>query len=221
MRTVIFAIGFMCCLTHPLFAQKDGTGNKQSKGATKEQVLTDLEIGSEIPLANMELTPVLAVGSQQHIKLQDQKTKNGLIVMFSCNTCPFVKKAVVHTAEIMAYAREKNIGMVIVNSNEATRHDGESEQDMIDYATKNNYTVPYVIDMGSRLADFFGATHTPEVFLFNGEGKLIYKGAMEDNPSDPDKSSHFYLKEASVLMLENGHYEPQVTKSLGCSIKRK
>lgn len=215
MRKVVIAVSILCCLAAPSWAQKG------VKTAEKEPILNTLEIGAEIPLANMELTPVLANSAQKQVTLQGQKTANGLIVMFSCNTCPFVKKAQMHTNEIMAFAKEHNIGMVIVNSNEGTRKDGESEKDMIDYALKNGYTVPYIIDMASRLADFFGATHTPEVFLFNGQGKLVYKGAMEDNPSDPAQSVHFYLKEATEVMLAKGHYNPDATKSLGCSIKRK
>ncbi len=203
-------------LANTSIAQK-GTSDTKAQA-----VINELAIGSPIPNADNVLHGAIATTKpNKPLTLNNIKTEKGLIVMFSCNTCPFVKKAEVHTKEIMAYSELQNVGMVLVNSNEATRKDGESEEDMIDFATHNNYTVPYIVDRGSILANAFGATHTPEVFLFDGEGKLVYKGAMEDNPSNPVESVHFYLKEATDAMLAKGIYQPQVTKSLGCTIKRK
>jgi hypothetical protein len=77
------------------------------------------------------------------------------------------------------------------------------------------------MDEGSALADAFGATRTPEVFLFNGMGQLVYKGAMEDNPANPSESTKFYLITAMQNMLAGKAITPEKTKSVGCSIKRK
>ncbi|MCB0699866.1 MAG: redoxin family protein, partial [Chitinophagaceae bacterium] len=147
-------------------------------------------------------------------------TDNGLLVMFSCNTCPYVIKSQARTKEMMAYAQEKGIGMIVINSNEAKRDGDDSPKAMAKYAKAEGYNVPYAIDEKSQLADAFGASRTPEVFLFDGNGKLMYKGAMEDNPANPGDSENMYLKDAIDKMMMGAGPDPNTTKSIGCSIKR-
>lgn len=177
--------------------------------------MTDLSIGSSIPKAE-----AMKSVSGDMVSLDKMKTKNGLLVMFSCNTCPYVVKSQARTLKMMGYARENGIGMVIVNSNEAQRGDADSYEAMVKYAKAQGYTVPYVVDNQSKLANTFGASRTPEVFLFDKNGKLVYKGAMEDNPSDPGNSKEIYIKSAIDNMLADQPVNPNSTKSIGCSIKR-
>ena len=175
-----------------------------------------LDIGAEVPLGTLEMQAV----NGERTSLHKAQTKNGLLVMFSCNTCPYVIKSQDRTREMMDYATQRGIGMVIVNSNEAYRKEADAPTAMKAYAHKQGYRVPYLIDDKSRLADAFGATRTPEVFLFDSGGRLIYKGAMEDNPSNPSESSQFFLKQAIDAMLAGAPADPNSTKSIGCSIKR-
>ena len=121
---------------------------------------------------------------------------------------------------MIRYAVASGIGMIIINSNEAQRDNDDSRKAMKEYANTQGYKVPYVIDKNSVLADAFGATRTPEVFLFDGNGKLVYKGAMEDNPSNPSESKEIFLKAAIDNMVAGKPINPASTKSIGCSIKR-
>jgi thioredoxin-related protein len=178
--------------------------------------IKSIEIGSEIPMANQAMKSA----DGKTITLEKAKTNEGLLVMFSCNTCPYVIKSEARTKEMMAYAMEKKIGMVIINSNEAKRSDEDSDKEMAKYAKKMGYKVPYVIDEKSAVADAFGATRTPEVFLFDGNGKLMYKGAMEDNPSSPAESKNMFLKDAIDKITMGQVPDPNSTKSIGCTIKR-
>lgn len=178
--------------------------------------IKSIEIGSEIPMANQAMKSA----DGKTITLEKAKTNEGLLVMFSCNTCPYVIKSEARTKEMMAYAIEKKIGMVIINSNEAKRSDEDSDKEMAKYAKKMGYKVPYVIDEKSAVADAFGATRTPEVFLFDGNGKLMYKGAMEDNPSSPAESKNMFLKDAIDKITMGQVPDPNSTKSIGCTIKR-
>ncbi len=178
--------------------------------------IKSIEIGSEIPMANQAMKSA----DGKTITLEKAKTNEGLLVMFSCNTCPYVIKSEARTKEMMAYAMEKKIGMVIINSNEAKRSDEDSDKEMAKYAKKIGYKVPYVIDEKSAVADAFGATRTPEVFLFDGNGKLMYKGAMEDNPSSPAESKNMFLKDAIDKITMGQVPDPNSTKSIGCTIKR-
>ncbi|MDR3681772.1 MAG: thioredoxin family protein [Flavipsychrobacter sp.] len=176
-----------------------------------------LQIGETLPLQQVNMP---SATNGKTITLGTSATAKGLLVMFSCNTCPYVIKSQPRTKEIMKYAAEKGVGMVIINSNEAQSEDVDSYKEMEKYAKKQGYTVPYVMDVHAQVADVFGATHTPEVYLFDANKKLVYKGAMEDNPSEPASSTKMYLKDAINSMLAQKSIDPDKTKSIGCSIKR-
>lgn len=175
-----------------------------------------LEIGSAIPQADK---PMKATNGKM-ITLQQAKGEKGLIVMFSCNTCPFVIKSQARTHEMMELAKAKGFGFIIINSNEAQRDDEDSYDAMKKYAEQQKYNVPYVVDEKSAMADLFGATRTPEVFLFNAEGTLAYRGAMEDNPINPKASKEMFLRMAIDAVANGKSAAPNTTKSIGCGIKR-
>lgn len=146
---------------------------------------------------------------------------NGLLVMFSCNTCPFVIKNQPTTTETLNYAASKKVGVVVINSNEARRDGDDALPAMKEYAAKQGYKAPYLVDENSKLADAFGANHTPEIFLFDKTGKLVYKGAMNDNPGNPGEAKEVYINNAIDAMIGGKPVTPAETKSIGCSIKRK
>ncbi len=201
MKNIIALAAFLLLATTFSFAQK---------------TYTSLEIGKEIPMAGMKMT----TADGKTISLEDSKMENGLLVMFSCNTCPYVVKSEQRTQEIMRFAKTHEIGMVILNSNEDYRDEQDSPSAMRNYAKKQGYNVPYLMDEKSTVADAFGATRTPEVFLFNSKGILVYKGAMEDNPTNPAESKSLFLKAAMENMIAGKEINPTATKSIGCSIKR-
>lgn len=181
-----------------------------------QQNIKSIEIGSAIPMQGVEMKAV----NGSTTSLDKAMTGNGLLVMFSCNTCPYVIKSQARTKEMMAYAVKNGIGMIIINSNEARREDDDSYKSMAAYAKEQGYNVPYVIDEKSQVADAFGATRTPETFLFDANGKLVYKGAMEDNPTNPSESKELFLKAAIDNMMNGKPITPNATKSIGCTIKR-
>ncbi len=184
--------------------------------AQKEGAPAAIAIGTALPAATEKLHGV----DNKDYTLQSQLTgKKGLIVMFSCNTCPYVIKSQQRTKEAIAMAQQNGLGIVIVNSNTAQRDDADSYDNMVKYAKGQGYNVPYVVDEG-KLVAAFGATRTPEVFLFDGKGNLVYKGAMEDNPSSPADSKQFFLKNAVGNLVSGNAIDPNSTKSIGCSIKR-
>lgn len=173
--------------------------------------------GDDLPAVNTTLQN--ANGSSTTLK--GAAKENGLLVMFSCNTCPFVVKNQSTTKKVMDYAAAHKVGMVVINSNEAKRGDDDSYEAMKKYAKAQGYTVPYVVDENSKLADMFGASHTPEIFIFNKNNKLVYKGAMTDNGSDPATAKVMYAENAMNAMIAGKEADPKTTKSIGCSIKRK
>ena len=92
---------------------------------------------------------------------------------------------------------------------------------MKQYAANQQYNWYYAIDKNSELADAFGAKRTPECFLFDKNGKLVYHGAIDDSPQDASSTKREHLKEAILEMKGGKTVSVAVTRSVGCSIKRK
>jgi len=177
--------------------------------------IAELPIGADIPSADVKMKDI----SGKEVSLKDAKKKNGLLVMFSCNTCPYVIKNQQRTKEISAYAQKNDIGVILVNSNEAQRGSDDSFEAMKQYAKAQGYNWYYVVDEKSALADAFGANRTPENFLFNKEGKLVYHGAIDDNPEESSVTRK-HLKEAIDEMIGGKDVSVKTSRSVGCTIKR-
>jgi len=178
------------------------------------QVLT---IGSPMPdVANISLQDV----SGKQVTLKQLTTGNGLLVMFSCNTCPYVIKNQARTKEILSYAQQQQIGVAVLNPNEAYRSKDDSFDAMVTYAKAQGYNWAYAIDKNHVIADAFGATRTPECFLFDSKGILVYHGAIDDSPSDADAVSRKHLENAIQELKKGAAISVPTSKSIGCSIKR-
>ena len=176
----------------------------------------ELPIGADLPKADLKMKDITG----KEVSFKDAKKKNGLLVMFTCNTCPVVKGYQSRTNEICKYALDNNIGVILLNPNEATRDDGDSFDDMKEYAKDQEYGWHYVVDKNSEMANVFGANRTPECFLFNKEDKLVYHGAIDDNARNEESVGRRHLKEAINEMHAGKDVAVKTTRSVGCSIKR-
>ena len=175
-----------------------------------------LPIGSPIPDPDISMKDI----SGKNVSLKDAKTNKGLFVMFSCNTCPYVIKNQSRAYEACKYAQGNGIGVAVLNSNEANRKSADSMEEMKAYAEKQGYNWYYLADENSALADAFGANRTPECFLFDGDGKLVYHGAIDDNPSDAASVTRKHLVSAIDEMLAGKDISVKLSRSVGCAIKR-
>lgn len=178
--------------------------------------ITEITIGAPLPKGDLKMKDI----SGREITLKDSKKENGLLVVFSCNTCPFVVKSEIAIKEIGKQASDSKVGYVLVNSNEAQRGMEDSFEEMKKYAVKQAYDFSYVEDINSEVADAFGATRTPQSFLFDKNLKLVYKGAFTDD-TDPQKATKLYLRDAVTAVREGKEVLVSSTKSIGCTIKRK
>ena len=177
---------------------------------------SSLPLGSAIPKADVRVKDV----SGKDVTLQQVKQSGGLLVMFSCNTCPYVIRNQVRTKEISAYAAGHQIGVILLNANEGDRSGGNSFAGMQSYAKVQGYQWYYALDNNSILADAFGASRTPECYLFDKSGRLVYHGAIDDSPGDPDQVKRHHLKNAIDEMLAGKEVSVKETRSVGCSISR-
>ena len=172
----------------------------------------EISIGSKMPGSKYILKNINGNESE----LSTFKKENGLLVVFSCNTCPYVIRWQDRYNPISELCSNNEIGFIAVNSN-ASQHNGvDSFDSMREHAKKYKYMFPYVLDSESRLAKAFGAIVTPHVYLFDKNGELKYRGAIDDGPR---KVKRNYLVDAINSVSKGKSVRTQTTKILGCSIK--
>ena len=188
---------------------------------TSDKGQKSLKIGAKAPMADVKMTGINA----QDLSLNDVKLKNGLIVVFSCNTCPFVVGMDDFAGwekdynELHSLAKANEIGFVLVNSNEAKRSGDDSLEKMEVKAKVANYTMPYLVDENSKLANAFGAKTTPHVYYFDAEMKLVYIGSIDNSWDSKREKDEAYLKNA-ITQYQLGKIETKESNPVGCSIKR-
>jgi peroxiredoxin len=177
--------------------------------------IESIAIGTSLPMSSVKMKSI----NGKEVSIKDVMQKNGVLVMFSCNTCPYVIKYQGRTLDAIKEARKNNVGVIIINSNEATRTEADSYNAMQQYAKAQQYDVPYVVDNNSAVANAFGATRTPECFLFNAKNELVYHGAIDDN-QDIAGAKRKHLSEAISESVNGRPVSVKNTKSVGCTIKR-
>ncbi len=175
-----------------------------------------LSIGSEVPMLDHSVEDI----NGRAITLSQTAQQNGLLVVFSCNTCPMVSRWEDRIKAIANSARLNNIGMLVLNPNERIRERGESLSDMKRRATKQTYNFLYASDKDHVIADAFGATRTPEVFLFDGSMKLVYKGSIDDNANNASAVKNQYLEDAVQALASGTEIKVKSSSPKGCPIKR-
>lgn len=155
----------------------------------------------------------------QQLSLGALMGKQGTLVIFTCNACPFAKAWEQRIVQIGNSYSQKGIGVIAINSNDPGRVPDDGFEPMQKRAKERGLTFPYVMDETSGVARAFGATRTPEVFLYDGGAKLVYHGTIDDNYEQADKVQKPYLKEALDALLAGREIADKETKAVGCSIK--
>jgi thioredoxin-related protein len=199
----------LLCLPFIMLAQNSDKKSSQEEFPT-------IEIKDEMPNMDYEMKSVNGIS----YSLNNLKEKNGIIILFTCNTCPFVVKWEDRYKLLEELAKKNHIGLVYINSNYKKRDGDDSYEEMKKHAKKMNYRFPYLLDEKSKLANSFGAKTTPHIFMFNSNLQLAYKGAIDDNYEDINKVKEFYLEDAIQQLVKGKRIKVSETKPVGCSIKR-
>jgi peroxiredoxin len=179
------------------------------------QMTTPLALGAKVPLATTKMKNV----DGKMLSIADVAGKAGTLVIFTCNHCPFAKGWEQRIAELGATYAKKGIGVILVNANDPAMHAEDDFAGTQARAKSLNLAVPYVIDDTSNVARAFGASVTPEAFLFDAGGKLAYHGTIDDNHRDPTKVEKRYLKDALDAVVAGKAPAVRESKGLGCGIK--
>ncbi len=147
--------------------------------------------------------------------------KKLLIIIFTCNHCPYVHAYEDRIKQFQRNYSERGVQIVAINSNDDSSHPEDSFERMITRAKIKKYNFPYLRDESQETAKAFGASHTPEVFLFDQKRNLVYYGKIDDNWKQPEKVVSRYLKDAVEETLQNKSVSVPETYAIGCTIKWK
>ena len=174
-----------------------------------------LQIGSTIPDFDL-----LSIDGKTY-SLDAFKDKKALIIIFSCNHCPYVQAYENRIMAIQKDYEQKGVAVVAINSNDAVQYPDDSFEEMKKRAALKKFNFVYGRDEDQSVAKNFDAAHTPEIFLFNEERKLVYHGKIDDNWQEEQKVKTKYLREALDEMLSGKEISVPETYSIGCTIKWK
>jgi peroxiredoxin len=175
---------------------------------------SQLKIGSKAPDFNLIST------DDKYYSLDSFKDAKGLIVVFGCNHCPYVIANEERLVQIQNDYKD-SVQVVEINSNDDEGYPEDSFENMKIRAKERGFTFPYLRNVDQSVAKAYGATHTPEIFLFDKERKLVYHGKIDDNWQHPDQVKTHYLRNAIDEMLEGKEISVPETFSIGCTIKWK
>lgn len=153
--------------------------------------------------------------------LDDFKDRKVLVVVFSCNHCPYVQAYEDRMIAIQNDYANKGITLVAINSNEPIHYPEDNFDEMVKRAKKKGLWFPYLRDEDQTVANAYGATHTPEFFLFDQNRQLRYHGRLDDNWQAPSDVKKHYLRDALDAVLAGKEVPIPETYSIGCTIKWK
>lgn len=138
--------------------------------------------------------------------------------MFTCNHCPFVKAYEDRLIQIQKDYSDKSVSLVAINSNETINYPEDTFEKMQIRVTEKSYNFPYLRDEDQSVASSYGASFTPEIFVFDIDRKLRYHGRIDDN-KDSDNVTSSDLRNALDELLSERAVTSSETHGIGCSIK--
>jgi len=153
--------------------------------------------------------------------LADYSGKEAVVVIFSCNHCPYVRAWEDRMVKIQEDYASKGVQLLAINSNDAAKYPEDSFPKMKERAHEKRFNFPYLRDETQEVASAYGAERTPEVFLFDKSAALRYHGVIDDNYDDQTAVKVKYLRDALDALISGTLPRTTETKPVGCSIKWK
>lgn len=142
-----------------------------------------------------------------------------LVVIFSCNHCPYVQAYEDRLIAIQRDFSDQQVSLVAINANETQNYPEDNFPKMVLRAKQKGFNFPYLRDETQAVADAYGAHYTPEVFLFDSERRLRYTGRIDDNWQNPAAARSHDLRAAIEAVLSGKNILSPETHAVGCTIK--
>ena len=154
--------------------------------------------------------------------LEDLKGSNGTVIMFICNHCPFVVHVNPELVKLANDYSKKGIGFIAISSNDIVNYPQDGPEKMTSHAKENNYSFPYLYDETQEIAKAYNAACTPDLYLFNSDLKLVYRGQLDDSrPGNGIPVSGNDLRNALDSVIKGDEVNGNQKPSIGCNIKWK
>ena len=151
--------------------------------------------------------------------LASTRGANGLLVMFICNHCPYVKAVLDRIVRDCAALRKEGVGAVAIMSNDPAQYAEDSFENMQRVARERGFPFPYLLDATQEVARAYGAVCTPDFFGFNAQLALQYRGRLDESRITPVPGARRDLYEAMQQVARTGEGPREQVPSVGCSIK--
>jgi peroxiredoxin len=151
--------------------------------------------------------------------LASARGPNGVVVMFICNHCPYVKAVIDRIVRDMVELREHGVGAIAVMSNDVAAYPDDSFENMKAFAARHGMTFPYVFDETQEVARAYGAVCTPDFFGFDRDLKLAYRGRLDASGRSTGVPAARELFDAMCEVARTGRTAALQHASIGCSIK--
>ncbi|MCZ6797506.1 MAG: thioredoxin family protein [Gammaproteobacteria bacterium] len=175
---------------------------------------TMLDIGTRAPDFNLP-DPL----SGNSVKLSDYE-HNPLLVVFSCNHCPYVLHLLQSFSEYAREIQKQGLSVVMINANDIENYPQDSPENMIELAQQYGFEFPYLYDASQQVAIAYQAACTPDFFLFDASHRLVYRGQYDDaRPGNDEAVTGVDLRAASQALLNSAAITAQQMPSMGCNIK--
>jgi len=156
----------------------------------------------------------------KQISLNDMRGKNGTLVMFICNHCPYVKAIIKDLVDDIKFLEELDVKSVGIMSNDVKNYPDDSFENMISFSKSHNFSFPYLFDETQDVAKKYGAVCTPDFFGYNKNLELQYRGRIRElKDLKPVRDGDSDLKKAMKLVAETGKGPKEQIPSMGCNIK--
>ena len=154
------------------------------------------------------------------VSLDDVKGKNGTLIMFICNHCPYVKAVIKEIVQDVKFLESQDIKSVAIMSNDVKNYPEDSFENMISFSKIHNFSFPYLIDESQKVAKNYGAVCTPDFFGYNKSLELQYRGRIRElKDHKPVTTGDSELRIAMKLVATSGKGPVNQVPSMGCNIK--
>jgi len=158
------------------------------------------------------------------VSLSDYSDQKGVIVIFTCNPCPFAKAYEQRIIALHQSYASQGFPVVAINPNDDEISPDDTFDKMKERANEEEYPFPYLKDETQEIYKAYGASRTPHIFLLQNKGgkfTVAYIGAIDDNAMDTASVTRRYLESAIAALISGARPDPATTKAIGCTIKTK
>lgn len=205
MRKAYILITIAISLTAAIFIQENGLADQQGYAVG--------DVAKEFTLKNVD---------GKMVSLEDYAQEEGVILVFTCNTCPYAKLYESRIKALDMQYKSQGFPVVAIQPNDPELSPGDSFEEMQNRYKDKAMTYPYLWDETQEITRTYGATRTPHVYLLENTGdnfKVAYIGAIDDNHKDANAVNKSYVEDAITSIKAKRTVDPNFTKAIGCTIK--